>query len=180
LSKQKALASIREIIFGLEDGIVSTLGVITGVAGGTQNRFVVILTGLVVICVESLSMAAGVYMSNKTEEDLLKAGKKFSFHAFIHKLSNKNIKNDAKYMWISYIIGGSIPLSPYIFLSVEQSMITSIIVSVFGLVGIGYLRAKVTKKSILSNTLETIVLSLGAAGIGYGIGKGVSCIFPQL
>ena len=33
--------SIREIVFGAEDAFVSTLGVITGIAAGTQNAYIV-------------------------------------------------------------------------------------------------------------------------------------------
>ena len=45
----------REIIFGLEDGIISTLGVLVGIAIGTNNKSLIILSGVVVIFVESLS-----------------------------------------------------------------------------------------------------------------------------
>lgn len=64
------LGSVRELIFGLEDGMVSTLGVIVGIAAGTQSKAAVILSGCVVIAVEALSMAAGDYLSNKTEKEL--------------------------------------------------------------------------------------------------------------
>ncbi|MEK7569911.1 MAG: VIT1/CCC1 transporter family protein [Patescibacteria group bacterium] len=60
---------IREVVFGIEDSLVSTLGVISGVAGGTSNRFLVILSGIVVIFVESLSMAAGTFLSSKSKQE---------------------------------------------------------------------------------------------------------------
>jgi len=60
---------IREVVFGMEDSLVSTLGVITGVAGGTANRDLVILSGIVVIFVESLSMAAGTFLSSKSKQE---------------------------------------------------------------------------------------------------------------
>jgi len=61
---------IREIVFGLEDGMVSTLGAITGIATGTNNHFVVTLSGLVIIAVESISMAVGSYLSSKSEKEI--------------------------------------------------------------------------------------------------------------
>ena len=42
---------IRELIFGLEDGMVSTMGAITGIATGTQNYFTVVLSGFVIVSV---------------------------------------------------------------------------------------------------------------------------------
>lgn len=62
--------TVREAVFGLEDGIVSTLGALVGIAIGTQDRFVVVLSGLVIIAVESLSMAAGSYLSSKSEREV--------------------------------------------------------------------------------------------------------------
>ncbi|MEK7632108.1 MAG: VIT1/CCC1 transporter family protein [Patescibacteria group bacterium] len=60
---------IREVVFGIEDSLVSTLGVITGVASGTANRSVVILSGIVVIFVESVSMAAGTFLSSESKQE---------------------------------------------------------------------------------------------------------------
>ncbi len=61
--------SLRDIVFGLEDGMVSTLGAITGIAIGSQNHFTVILSGFVIIVVESISMGIGSYVSNKSDRD---------------------------------------------------------------------------------------------------------------
>ncbi|HYE59930.1 MAG TPA: VIT1/CCC1 transporter family protein [Candidatus Kapabacteria bacterium] len=60
-------ATIRELVFGMEDGMVSTLGAITGIAAGSNNHFIVVLAGLVIISVESISMAVGSYLSSKSE-----------------------------------------------------------------------------------------------------------------
>lgn len=70
--RERALDSLREIVFGLEDGVVSTLGAVTGIAIGTGDPFIVILSGVVVIFVESLSMASGTFLSSKSEAEVLK------------------------------------------------------------------------------------------------------------
>ncbi len=73
---QKVFGQIRQVVFGVEDGLISTLGVLTGIAGGTNNRAVIILSGIIVVLVEALSMGAGTYLSSKSErqaqEKLLK------------------------------------------------------------------------------------------------------------
>ncbi|MFH0950855.1 MAG: VIT1/CCC1 transporter family protein [bacterium] len=58
--------SLRDIIFGLEDGMVSTLGALTGIAIGSQNRDMIVLAGLVIIAVESVSMGIGSFMSSRS------------------------------------------------------------------------------------------------------------------
>ncbi len=66
----KLRENVRDVVFGLEDSLVSTLGTITGVAVGTHNPFYVVLTGVVLVCVEAVSMAAGSYLSSKSAKDL--------------------------------------------------------------------------------------------------------------
>ncbi len=61
---------LREVIFGMEDGMVSTLGSITGIAIGSNNQSVVILAGIVIISVESISMGIGSYLSNRSQEEM--------------------------------------------------------------------------------------------------------------
>lgn len=61
---------LAEIVFGMEDGMVSTLGAITGIAAGTRHHFTVVLSGLVIVAVESISMAVGSYLSNKSEKEV--------------------------------------------------------------------------------------------------------------
>jgi len=67
----KLIEAIREVVFGLEDGLVSTMGAVAGIAAGTENGRIVILSGLVIIAVEALSMAAGSYLSNKSHREML-------------------------------------------------------------------------------------------------------------
>lgn len=68
----KIVSSIREIVFGMEDGMVSTLGAVTGIAVGSQDHFTVLLSGMVIIAVESISMGIGSYISNMSEVDIIK------------------------------------------------------------------------------------------------------------
>lgn len=69
---KKGISVLREIVFGLEDGMVSTLGAITGIGIGSNNHYVIILSGMVIISVESISMAIGSYLSNRSVLELEK------------------------------------------------------------------------------------------------------------
>jgi vacuolar iron transporter family protein len=62
---------LRDAIFGLQDALISTSGALLGIAVGTQNAAVVALAGLVIVTVESLSMAAGSYISSKSQKEYL-------------------------------------------------------------------------------------------------------------
>lgn len=64
-------SQLREAVFGIQDGLISTLGALTGIAAGTQSRDVVVISGFVIVAVESLSMAAGSYTSSKSQREYL-------------------------------------------------------------------------------------------------------------
>src|SRR5215467_8504638 len=63
-------ARIREFVFGIQDGLVSTVGLLAGVQGATQSSVVVIITGLTAMFSGAISMAAGSYLSSSAEKDI--------------------------------------------------------------------------------------------------------------
>ncbi len=64
--------AVREVVFGLEDSLVSTLGAVAGVSIGSGDRGVVILAGLVLVTVEAISMAAGSFLSTESAQQVSK------------------------------------------------------------------------------------------------------------
>jgi len=155
---------MRDLIFGLEDSLVSTLGTITGIAIGAQNTYIVILSGLVLIAAESTSMAAGSFLSNRSA---IEAENKQNHN------TNKHAQHPIRgsvVMFVSYILGGFIPLSPYFFLSPKQAIPPSIIMTIITLFFVGFWSAKYTGRSRVKSGVEMMVISLSAALIGYGIG----------
>lgn len=62
---------LRDAVFGTQDGLISTLGALTGIAEGTRSGEAVVVAGFVIIVVESLSMAAGSYLSSKSQREYL-------------------------------------------------------------------------------------------------------------
>ncbi|MDH7481432.1 MAG: VIT1/CCC1 transporter family protein [Armatimonadota bacterium] len=69
--KQNLKSAIRELIFGAEDGLVSILGLVTGVAAGTTSSQVVLLAGTAGAISGAISMAAGNYLGVKSEIEVL-------------------------------------------------------------------------------------------------------------
>src|SRR5437773_8927165 len=63
-------ARIREFVFGIQDGLISTVGLLTGVQGATESTAVVIITGLTAMFSGAISMAAGSYLSSSAEKDI--------------------------------------------------------------------------------------------------------------
>jgi len=60
---------LRAAVLGANDGIVSTAGLVMGVAGATTDRQTIFVAGLAGLVAGALSMAAGEYVSVSTQRD---------------------------------------------------------------------------------------------------------------
>lgn len=63
-------ARIREFVFGIQDGLISTVGLLAGIQSATENNAVVIITGMTSMFAGAISMAAGSYLSSSAEKDI--------------------------------------------------------------------------------------------------------------
>ncbi len=61
---------IREFVFGIQDGLISTVGLLAGVQGAIENSAVVIITGLSAMFAGAISMAAGSYLSSEAQKEI--------------------------------------------------------------------------------------------------------------
>ncbi len=64
---------LRAAVLGANDGIVSTAGVVMGVAGATTDHTAILIAGIAALTAGALSMAAGEYVSVSTQRDSEKA-----------------------------------------------------------------------------------------------------------
>lgn len=64
---------LRAAVLGANDGVVSTAGLVVGVAGATDDRSALLTAGLAGLLAGSMSMAAGEYVSVSTQRDSEKA-----------------------------------------------------------------------------------------------------------
>lgn len=71
--KASLLGEVREAIFGAQDGLVSTLAVVSTVAGATGERFPVLVAGIASALAGVFSMAAGEYLSSKSQREIFEA-----------------------------------------------------------------------------------------------------------
>jgi VIT1/CCC1 family predicted Fe2+/Mn2+ transporter/rubrerythrin len=64
------LASIREVVFGAQDGLVSTFAVVAGLAAAGVGTLVVLLGGAVSAMAGVLSMSIGTFLSSRAQRQL--------------------------------------------------------------------------------------------------------------
>jgi VIT1/CCC1 family predicted Fe2+/Mn2+ transporter len=150
---------IRSAFFGLQDGLVSTTGVVVGISAGVQDRSIVILASLVAVTVEASSMAAGQYSSEKAVHQMDKTGK-----------HTDSLIIGALIMFFAYLGAGMIPIVPVILIGPPVSSILGVIFALIGLFTIGYVRGMISREKPLRDAVELLIIGGTATGIGLLVG----------
>jgi VIT1/CCC1 family predicted Fe2+/Mn2+ transporter len=74
-----------------------------------------------------------------------------------------------------YIVGGLVPLSPYILASqVHSAFLLSVVVTLIALFIFGFVKARYTGAPTLCGALQTLIIGALAAGAAYLIARWIS------
>lgn len=159
--KSSSVSYFRNFIFGVEDSLVSTVGLLSGIAIANVPKETIIATGVVLIFVEAFSMAAGSFLSE------------YSARGYIRKTETPRKVEfiSAGIMLLSYFVSGFIPLAPYTFLPASSALPFSIIFSIVALFVLGVVGAKISRTNIFHNGLR--MTAIGGFAIIVGIAAGL-------
>ena len=67
------LGRLREVVFGAQDGLLSTVALVTGVAVAVESQTTVLVAGLAAALPGMLSMATGAFLGSRAEQDVQRA-----------------------------------------------------------------------------------------------------------
>ena len=139
---------VKNVTFGIEDSLISTTGVLVGVAAAKFKRREILVTGFILILVEAMSMAYGAFLS---DENFMKASKE--------EYTVRQVISYALFMFISYFLVGLILLIPFA-LNLPRASMWVVGIALTLLVSlIMYSEANVTKTIILT-VIGAILMSI--------------------
>jgi VIT1/CCC1 family predicted Fe2+/Mn2+ transporter len=209
----------REFVFGIQDGLLSTVGLLSGVSAATGDRAVVLLTGIAAAITGGVSMATGSYLAARTEKDifdkelldqerLATAQPYLAQEALLDSLVAEGLDRPSAYrvvqifsrhrdlllrtvqekvlglgsadishpvkagtvMFLSFVIGAAIPLTPLVLLDGRLALPLSWALSIAVLLGVGILKGILTSRPRLRSGLEFAAVALGSALVGWLVG----------
>ncbi len=150
---------IRSAFFGIQDGLVSTTGVVVGISAGVNDKAIILLAAIVAVTVEATSMAAGQYSSEKAVHQMDKTGK-----------HTDSLIMGALIMFFAYLGAGMIPILPILLMEPPQSAVISVILAFIGLFTVGYFRGVMIGEKPLRNAIELFAIGGTATLIGLAAG----------
>lgn len=218
---------LKEIVYGGNDGIVTTFAVVAGFTGAAAHGNIaqysyatVLLFGLANLFADAASMGLGNFLSVRSEQDVYNSERKKQLrrlqeHPEKHKTLTKNLLLNKGYTekqatdmmeifatnekhwtqflmnntvslsnpsdenpaytaiatFAAFIIFGSIPLLPYIFLGTSPDLfLYSSTTSLLALILLGVIRGKIVQENMLRSIMEIVLVGGVAASIAYFVG----------
>ncbi len=147
---------LRSGFFGMEDSLVSTTGLVAGIAAGSHNTQIVLLAGLVAVAVEALSMGAGQYLSQKAVDEM--------------DGNTTSPLGTGLVMMVAYVMAGVIPIIPMALIAYPYGLFTGIACALAALFGAGYVKGKLVHRPAGRSGLEVLVIGGIATILGLSVG----------
>jgi VIT1/CCC1 family predicted Fe2+/Mn2+ transporter len=160
---------VRELIYGANDGIITTFAVVAGVAGGGLSVRVVLIIGAANLFADGLSMAVGNYLSIRSHESVLETQDLPEEEAFPVR--------HAAATFLAFAAAGLLPLIPYMIPAGAFNRFGwSITLTFLALFGVGASRALIANVRWWKAGVEMLVLGAMVAALAYGSGALVAAV----
>jgi VIT1/CCC1 family predicted Fe2+/Mn2+ transporter len=160
---QAARHYVRELIYGANDGLITTFAVVAGVAGGGLALRVVLIIGAANLVADGLSMAVGNYLSIRSHESVLEAQELPEEEAFPTR--------HAIATFLAFVLAGAVPLLPYMVPTLPVDRFIASIAVTFGtMFVVGASRALIANVPWWKAGLEMLVLGALVALLAYASG----------
>ena len=164
---------LRDLIYGANDGIITTFAVVAGVTGGSLSSRTVLIVGLANLLADGLSMGVGNYLSIRSHEGARAAQNLPEEEASPFRHAVATIA--------AFVSAGALPLAPYFVggSEVTTSFAVAIALTAIALFTVGALRAAVTLDRWWTAGIEMLLLGAAAAAVAYGVGAGVAWVIGE-
>jgi VIT1/CCC1 family predicted Fe2+/Mn2+ transporter len=212
--------NLRAAVFGVNDGLVSNASLILGVAGASSQSDVILLSGVAGLLAGAFSMAAGEYISVRSQRELFESQiglerdelaeypkEEAAELALIytargvpeqeaHSLAERMIADPARaldtlareelglnpdelgspvgaavFSFVSFAIGASIPLAPFLFLVGSPALLLATGLAALSLFSVGATLSLFTGTRAMWGGLRMLALGGAAGAATFGIGR---------
>ncbi|MGR3322777.1 MAG: VIT1/CCC1 transporter family protein [Pseudooceanicola sp.] len=217
---------LRQIVYGGNDGIVTTFAIVAGFAGAAADGvaqiggLAVLVFGLANLLADGVSMGLGEFLSARSQNDLYRRRRRMELEEIetaperermelftilcqrglppgeadkvtgilirhpemmadlmmtyefgMHDPDADNPAVNGLFTFVSFIIFGSVPLTPYfIFAATDETFRLSLAATFAALTALGLLRWNATAEGLWRSVGETVLVGATCAAVAYVVG----------
>jgi VIT1/CCC1 family predicted Fe2+/Mn2+ transporter len=156
-----------DLVYGANDGIITTFAVVAGVSGASLPARTVLILGFANLVADGFSMGASNVLAIRSGQDVRAADglERDEPFAFRHGMAT----------FIAFVLAGAIPLAAYLFPGATSDRFSiAAVLTLVTLFVVGALRSLVTRVGWLKSGMEMLLLGLVASALAYSIGAYVA------
>lgn len=160
---------LRDLVYGANDGIITTFAVVAGVAGADLPTATVLILGFANLVADGFSMGASNFLSIRSDE-AARAAAGLGVqepHAGRHGFATFG----------AFLIAGAVPLAAYLVPGLEESRFAiAVVLTLVTLFAVGAFRSFVTEQGWIRSGLEMLAVGAAAAAVAYILGAAIANI----
>jgi VIT1/CCC1 family predicted Fe2+/Mn2+ transporter len=162
LAVERVRHYLPDLIYGANDGIITTFAIVSGVAGASLSATTALILGLANLFADGFSMGASNVLAIQSQQEVRRARGLPIDETFPgrHGIAT----------FFAFLVAGAVPLLAYALTPAAQRSAVAVLVTLLTLFAAGALRALVTAVNWWRAGLQMLTIGAIAAGVAYGIG----------
>lgn len=153
---------LKDLVYGANDGIITTFAVVAGVAGAQLEPRIVLILGFANLLADGFSMGASNFLSIRSDEAVRRSSGLPELEPFP---SRHSVATFAAFVTI-----GAVPLLSYVVTFGGDPFRAAVTLTLATLFGVGAARSLVTQVRWWWSGLEMLLVGSVAAAVAYGVG----------
>ncbi len=154
---------LADLVYGANDGIITTFAIVAGVAGAELSAVVVLILGVANLVADGLSMAASNYLAIRSRGAVERAERRDVTEPFATR--------HAAATFLAFVSAGSVPLAGFLLPLGTDRFATASLVTLLTLFCVGASRSLVTLGRWWRDGLEMLAIGALAAAVAFGTGR---------
>ena len=161
---------IRDVVYGANDGLITTFAVVVGAMGGGLSPRALLILGSANLFADGLSMGVGNYLSIRSHESALAAQDR-------PQEETRPLRHGTA-TWLAFMAAGAVPLASFA-VAADLAFALSIGLTFTMLFTVGALRAVVTAERWWTGGLEMLSLGGAVAVVAYASGAAAARLISE-
>lgn len=153
---------LRDLVYGANDGIITTFAVVTGVAGAALPVRTALILGGANLLADGFSMGASSFLAIRSDEAARLAAGEDPAEPFPLRHGLATL--------VAFVLAGSVPLLPYAFAPAPLRLRAAVWATLATLFAVGALRSAVTRLRWWRAGAEMLAVGAVAAAVSYAVG----------
>ncbi len=148
-----------DLVFGANDGIITTFAVVCGVVGASLSERVILILGFANLVADGFSMGASNFLSRR------------SYAEASERADGVEAARHGGATIAGFVVAGTVPLIAYIVpLADGDRFPATVALTLVTLFAVGASRAFITKLGWVRSGAEMLLVGASAAAVAFGIG----------